>query len=74
MFFRISVIRCAVTGECSLTDEFSMIEVIWIVVFFTKVELLGFSLQIYAEVMSENLRRVLYKLYNKIFVIVKWGC
>lgn len=51
-----------------------MIEVIWIVVFFTKVELLGFSLQIYAEVMSENLRRVLYKLYNKIFVIVKWGC
>lgn len=62
------------TGECSLIDEFSMIEVIWIVVFFTKVELLGFSLQIYAEVMSENLRRVLYKLYNKIFVIVKWGC
>jgi len=74
MFFRISVIRCAVTGKCSLTDEFSMIKVIQIVVFFTKIELLGFSLQIYAKLISENFRRVPYKLYSKVFVMLKWGC
>lgn len=51
-----------------------MIKVIQIVVFFTKIELLGFSLQIYAKLMSEDLRRVLCKLYSKVFVMLKWGC